>query len=113
MIKKLIFEISKLINCEYELGIWSEINSFMEYYEESISDYALNYLKDEQSFYLDIKMKNFTEDEVNDIFKLLVQYIEYSNATFYVREKNLDTIKYYLLSLIDEEKGVFIQINFS
>lgn len=38
-----IFNLAESLNCEYEVGLWSEINSFFEYQEDNISSFELKF----------------------------------------------------------------------
>lgn len=56
-----VFNLAKTLNCEYEVGLWSEINSFFEYQEDSISSFDLKFQKEGKvinNYYsLDVNMK--------------------------------------------------------
>ncbi|EIS4928833.1 hypothetical protein L0903_000873 [Listeria innocua] len=56
-----VFNLAKSLNCEYEVGLWSEINSFFEYQEDNISSFDLKFQKEGKKinnyFSLDVNMK--------------------------------------------------------
>ncbi|MBC1987238.1 hypothetical protein HCJ71_08100 [Listeria sp. FSL L7-0478] len=109
-----IFNLAKSLNCEYEVGLRSEINSFFEYQEDSISSFDLKFQKEGKvinNYYsLDVNMKNFSYQAAQSLFHQLVQFIEYKSATFYTQEKRATDIMIYLLSATSEGKGFLLQL---
>ncbi|MBC1969887.1 hypothetical protein IA831_08265 [Listeria marthii] len=109
-----IFNLAKSLNCEYEVGLWSEINSFFEYQEDSISSFDLKFQKEGKTinnyFSLDVNMKNFSYQAAQSLFHQLVQFIEYKSATFYIQEKRATDLRIYLLSATSENKGFLLQL---
>ncbi|EAF3074219.1 TPA: hypothetical protein LWH10_001336 [Listeria innocua] len=109
-----IFNLAESLNCEYEIGLWSEINSFFEYQEDNISSFDLKFQKegkDINNYYsLDVNMKNFSYQAAQNLFHQLVQFIEYKSATIYIQEKRATDITIYLLSATSENKGFLIQM---
>ncbi|EUJ23388.1 hypothetical protein PGRAN_08504 [Listeria grandensis FSL F6-0971] len=114
MDKNDLFKLARSINCEYEVGIWSEINSFFDYQEASISNFDLKFEKEDKVinnyFSLDVEMKNFDFQSAHSMFHLLVQFIEYRSATFYVQEKSNTEVRMYLLSATPDNKGFLLQM---
>ncbi|ECB9805784.1 hypothetical protein FL859_03090 [Listeria monocytogenes] len=108
-----IFNLAESLNCEYEIGLWTEINSFFEYQEDSISSFDLKFQKegkDINNYYsLDVNMKNFSYQSAQSLFHQLVQFIEYKSATIYTQEKRATDIMIYLLSATSEGKGFLLQ----
>ncbi|MBC2012529.1 hypothetical protein HCB13_06555 [Listeria marthii] len=109
-----IFNLAKSLNCEYEVGLWSEINSFFEYQEDNISSIDLKFQKEGKTinnyFSLDVNIKNFSYQAAQSLFHQLVQFIEYKSATFYTQEKRATDILIYLLSATSENKGFLLQL---
>ncbi|EAF5665927.1 hypothetical protein ACKTFP_001961 [Listeria innocua] len=109
-----VFNLAKSLNCEYEVGLWSEINSFFEYQEDNISSFELKFQKEGKKinnyFSLDVNMKNFSYQAAQSLFHQLVQFIEYKSATIYTQEKRATDITLYLLSANSENKGFLIQL---
>ncbi|EIS8276665.1 hypothetical protein L0388_000416 [Listeria monocytogenes] len=109
-----IFNLAESLNCEYEIGLWSEINSFFEYQEDSISSFDLKFQKEGKvinNYYsLDVNMKNFSYQAAQSLFRQLVQFIEYQSATIYTQEKSAADITIYLLSATSENKGFLMQL---
>lgn len=109
-----VFNLAKSLNCEYEVGLWSEINSFFEYQEDNISSFELKFQKEGKKinnyFSLDVNMKNFSCQAAQSLFHQLVQFIEYKSTTFYTQEKRATDMMIYLLSATSENKGFLIQM---
>ncbi|EHF3619794.1 hypothetical protein JSO10_001747 [Listeria innocua] len=109
-----VFNLAKSLNCEYEVDLWSEINSFFEYQEDNISSFELKFQKEGKKinnyFSLDVNMKNFSYQAAQSLFHQLVQFIEYKSATIYTQEKRATDITIYLLSATSENKGFLIQL---
>ncbi|KNB73159.1 hypothetical protein [Brevibacillus reuszeri] len=108
MDKQLLLEIAKSINCEYEIGIWSETTDFLER-QKNISFFEIKY--NEGHFQLNIKLSNFNLNEVKSIFTSLVRFLEY-NSTLYVREDKDSSIEYYFLSSMLNKKGFLFHVIF-
>ncbi|EAA0350023.1 hypothetical protein EK33_08620 [Listeria monocytogenes] len=61
-----IFNLAESLNCEYEIGLWTEINSFFEYQEDSDNPCFCIIIKD----YTDFLKKDIESKEiVMEIFK--------------------------------------------
>jgi len=110
MDKSQLLKLSKSVRCDYDIGVWSEINSFIEYQGEKISDFTLSYNKIEKYYDLKILMFKFDEQEAQNIFHRLVEFIEYKGATFYTKEENDDSIEYFFLSSSRSYKGLLLRI---
>lgn len=110
MDKNQLLELAQSINHEYELGIWSEINAFMGYNNKKISDFILSFSELEQCFFLKILMVDYKD--ASSIFLKLVEFIEYKNATFYIREKSDHGIEYFVLSSMNSKKGFLLRVEF-
>ena len=113
MNRELLLELAKSINTEYESGIWFELNSYLEYEESKIITYDLKFEEERKCFILEIKLKECNKIDIDDFFKGLVRFIEYKDSTFYVRCVEQDSIDYFLLSTMDSEKGVFLELIFN
>jgi hypothetical protein len=107
-----LLKMAQSVNCEYEPGIRSEIDSFIEYQNEKISDFILNFNKSDKCFCLKILMTDYEDEKIQTIFQKLVEFIEYKSATFYIREENDYSIEYFLLSSSKAQKGVLLHIEF-
>ncbi|EAE1341134.1 hypothetical protein EP41_03445 [Listeria monocytogenes] len=109
-----IFNLAESLNCEYEIGLWTEINSFFDYQEDNISSFDLKFQKEGKvinNYYsLDVNMKNFSYQAAQSLFHQLVQFIEYKSATIYTQEKSAADITIYLLSATSENKGFLMQL---
>ncbi|MUG46443.1 hypothetical protein [Paenibacillus woosongensis] len=108
MNKDVLLELSKDLNTEYEIGIWSETTDFFER-QDNIVDSSINY--NDKQYNIVIKLKEFNLNAVKTIFASLVRFIEY-NSTFYVREDKKDSFVYYLLSSTDSKKAFLFYIVF-
>lgn len=109
MDKETLLKIAKGLNCEYEIGLVSEINDFLEC-QENVSDFKLSY--NGTYFLLKIGLKEFGLMESKTIFSLLVSFIEYT-STFYVREDFEEYIEYTLLSAMRSKKAFLCTIIFN
>lgn len=107
MNKDTLLKLSKTLNCEYEIGIWSETTDFLE--RQDIENFSVKYT--DGQFNIVIKLKEFDLYAVKDIFSSLVRFIEYK-STFYVREDKQYSIEYYMLSAIDSEKAFLLHVVF-
>lgn len=112
MSKEELLSLAKSIDCEYTIGIWSEIDSFLEYESEKIMDSSMTYNDCERSFYLKLKMNEFNPDGIDELFKKLVRFLEYNHATFYVKDNIGETVEYYLLSATRDRKGFLLKTIF-
>lgn len=108
MDNKTLLEMSSHLNCEYEIGLTSEINDFLEN-EYNVSSFDLSY-KD-NCFILTVFLKEFNLVKSKEIFSSLVSFIEY-NSTFYVREDFNDYIEYLLLSSMKSKKAFLCKVKF-
>ncbi|RKN71856.1 hypothetical protein [Paenibacillus ginsengarvi] len=108
MNKDILLKLSKTLNTEYEIGIWSETTDFFER-QNSIADFSVNY--NDNQFNVAIKLKEFSLNGAKTIFALLVRFVEYQ-STFYVREDKENSVEYYLLSSTDNKKAFLFHIVF-
>jgi hypothetical protein len=106
MDKEILLDISKKINCEYEVGIWSEINHFLEQ-NENVKEFTVNYL--ENHFRVEVNLKDFNLNSTKKLFSSLLMFLEY-NSAFYVRDEKDGCIEYYLLSSMKSNKGFMSHI---
>lgn len=106
MNKDILLELSRNLDTEYEIGIWSETRDLLER-QDNITDFSINY--DEGQYNIVIELKEFDLHEAKSVFTSLVQFIEY-NSTFYVRENKKDSFIYYLLSSMDNKKAFLCYI---
>lgn len=108
MKNEILLEISKTLNCEYEIGIWSETTDFLER-QESITEFSIKY--NDGQYNVPIMLKEYDLNTAKTIFSALVRFIEYQ-STFYVREDRLDSIEYYLLSSTKDDRAFLFHIVF-
>jgi len=108
MNKNDLLQLAKQMNCEYEPGLTSEINDFLER-QKNISKFDLKYC--ENHFTINIKLKGYNLYEVRNVFSELVGFIEYT-STFYIREEYEDKIEYLLLSSLSNKKAFMCKIIF-
>ena len=113
MNKESLLQLATTINCEYESGVWVELNALMEYNEDIIKEYNLTFDDNLNSFHLNVKMKDSNKDGIETFFKSFVEFMEYGDATFYIKEEYDKHIDYYFLSTMDTEKGMLIIVSFS
>ncbi|AWV32377.1 hypothetical protein [Paenibacillus odorifer] len=106
MNKDVLLELSKNLNAEYEIGIWSETTDFFER-QDNIADFSVKY--DDGQYNIVIKLKEFNLNAAKTIFASLVRFIEYK-STFYVREDKKDSFVYYLLSSTDSKKAFLFYV---
>ena len=85
MNREILLELSKTVNTEYKISIWSELNSFFEYHDDKIADLSVDY--NEDYFNVEIQLKEFNLNMTKTVFTLLVEFFEYGYSTFYVRGK--------------------------
>jgi hypothetical protein len=109
MNKETLFDVSKALNCEYEIGIWSEVDDFLER-QEGVSKFLIKYHNGQYN--VNVTLKEFIPNEAVTIFDSLVRFIEYSKSTFYVRESMQSSIEYYLLSSTADKKAFLMHIMF-
>ena len=101
------------IDCSYEIGIWVEIDSFMEYREDQIIERNITYSQKDEQYKIVVKLKDYSIEQAKKFFKELVDFIEYKGATYYQRMVLDNEINYYLLSEMDSHKGFFIELTIS
>ncbi|MDF2487091.1 MAG: hypothetical protein K0R46_3259 [Herbinix sp.] len=109
MDKEKLLDVSKTLNCEYEIGIWSETDDFLER-QEGVSKFSIKY--DNGQYNVNITLKDFNPSEAVTVFDSLVKFIEYSKSTFYVRDNKQSSIEYYLLSSTVDKKAFLMHIIF-
>jgi hypothetical protein len=109
MDKNCLYSLAEAVNCEYELGVTSEINDFLNNHD-NVYEFNLNY--SENRYNLLVKLKEYDVIEANLVFTSLVCFIEYS-ATFYIREEYDDRIEYILLSVMTSKKGFLCKVTFT
>ncbi|AIQ14923.1 hypothetical protein [Paenibacillus durus] len=107
MDKDTLLELSKKLNTEYEIGIWSETTDFFE--RQDIVNSSVKY--SEGQYNIVIKLKEFNLSAAKTIFASLVRFIEYK-STFYVREDTESSFEYYLLSSTDNKKAFLFHVVF-
>ncbi|NQX64635.1 hypothetical protein HQN90_00705 [Paenibacillus alba] len=107
-----ILTMAQGLNCDYEIGIWSEANSFFKNREE-IDVYETHYEKNKQLYDIAVKLKKYNLYEVKEVFASFVRFIEYAYFTFYIRTDFEHQIEYVLLSAMKSGKGILIKIKFS
>ncbi|WP_159888728.1 hypothetical protein [Paenibacillus puerhi] len=108
MNKDVLLELSKTLNTEYEIGVWSETTDFFER-QDNIADFSVKF--NENQFNIVIKLKEFSLNATKTMFASLVRFVEYK-STFYVREDKESSIEYYLLSSTDNKKAFLFHIVF-
>ncbi|EPI03571.1 hypothetical protein D920_00294 [Enterococcus faecalis 13-SD-W-01] len=101
------------IDCSYESGIWIEIDSFLEYREDIILEKKVKFLEKEEQYQVSVRLKEYSIRLGNNFFKDLVDFIEYTGATLYMRETFDTEEKYYILSETVEHKGFFLELTIS
>ncbi len=106
MNKDNLLELSKNLDTEYEIGIWSETRDLLER-QDNITDFSIKYA--EGQYNIIIKLQDLNLHAAKTLFTLLVQFIEY-DSTFYVREDKKDSFVYYLLSSMDSKKAFLCYI---
>lgn len=108
MTKDVLIELSKTLNTEYEIGIWSETTDFFER-QDNIENSSVKY--NEGQYNIVIKLKEFNLNAAKTIFGSLVRFVEYK-STFYVREDKENSFEFYLLSSTDSKKAFLFHILF-
>lgn len=108
MNKETIFQLAKTLDCEYEIGIWSEATDFIER-QENVCDFTVTYR--DGLYQITIELAEFGFAEVKSLFSSLVSFLEYT-STIYTREDSSDSIGYYLLSSTKDQKAFLCQILF-
>lgn len=101
------------IDCSYEVGVWVEIDSFMEYREDQIIERNITYSQKDEQYKIVVKLKDYSIEQAQNFFKEFVDFIEYGGATFYKRIFLDNEINYYLLSEMDSHKGLFVKLTIS
>ncbi|MBH5318325.1 hypothetical protein I6N90_10945 [Paenibacillus sp. GSMTC-2017] len=105
-----LFKISDLLDCKYEVGIWSEANNFLQR-QEIISEFTLEFNKDEEIYIVSIMLSEYSLKNVKDIFYSFVRFIEY-DSTFYIKEDSERTTKYSFVSATKDRQAFLFQITF-
>lgn len=98
------------IDCSYEIGVWVEIDSFMEHWEDQIIKKNVTYSQKDEQYKIIVRLKEDSIKQSYIFFKELVDFIEYRGATFYKRIVLDNEIKYYLISETDGHKGLFVEL---
>ena len=79
-------EFKEGVDCSYEIGIWSELNSFMEYNSDKIAKYKNNYLKSEEKYLVEINLKNYCKEDALGLFHKIAVFLEYNYLTIYTKQ---------------------------
>ncbi|HCN75528.1 hypothetical protein ACWN83_07760 [Pseudolactococcus plantarum] len=98
------------VDCSYEIGIWSEIESFMAYNNKKVVKYKNNYLENEEKYLLEISLKDYSKENALNLFHKLVLFLEYNCLTLYTKEFYEDRTVFNLFSKSLDNFGFFIEI---
>jgi hypothetical protein len=109
MDKQTLLKIAEQLNCEYEIGLTSEINDFLEN-QSNVNSFHLSY--EDNYFKVSIRLKEFGLTESKLLFSSLACFIEYT-STFYVREDFEDYFEYTLLSSMRSKKAFLCRVIFT
>lgn len=86
------------VDCSYELGIWSEINSFIEYNNRLFFEHETNFSEIEEKYVIEINMNEYSIENANNLFKKLVSFLEYNHLTYYEKACFEDNTEYAFFS---------------
>lgn len=107
-----IFTMAQGLKCDYEIGIWSEANSFFKD-SKDVDVFKFHYDESAKLYEIEVKLKEYNLHKVKGVFASFVQFIEYSCFTLYKRTDYENEIEYVLLSAMESGKGLLIIIKFS
>lgn len=105
-----LLKISESLNCEYEIGIWSEANNFLQR-QKHINDFTLKFNNDEEMYIASIMLREYNVNNVKEIFTSFVRFLEY-DSTFYTREDAERSTQYYFVSATKNKTAFLFHITF-
>ena len=103
-------ELKEGVDCSYEIGIWSELNSFMEYNSDKIAKYKNNYLKSEEKYLVEINLKNYCKEDALGLFHKIAVFLEYNYLTIYTKQFFEEKIVFNLFSKSLSSLGFHVEI---
>lgn len=103
-------ELKEGVDCSYEIGIWSELNSFMDYNSNEIAKYKNNYLKSEEKYLIEISLKKYSKENALELFHKLAIFLEYNYLTVYTKQFFEKKIVFNLFSKSLSSLGFHVEI---
>ena len=103
-------ELKEGVDCSYEIGIWSELNSFMDYNSNEIAKYKNNYLKSEEKYLIEISLKKYSKENALELFHKLAIFLEYNYLTVYTKQFFEEKIVFNLFSKSLNNLGFHVEI---
>ena len=103
-------EFKEGVDCSYEIGRGSEVNSFMDYNSNEIAKYKNNYLKSEEKYLIEISLKKYSKENALELFHKLAIFLEYNYLTVYTKQFFEKKIVFNLFSKSLNNLGFHVEI---
>ena len=103
-------ELKEGVDCSYEIGIWSELNSFMDYNSNEIAKHKNNYLNSEEKYLIEISLKKYSKENALELFHKLAIFLEYNYLTVYTKQFFEKKIVFNLFSKSLNNLGFHVEI---
>lgn len=110
MLETIFKEFAERVSYGIDTGVSIEIKDFFEG-NENVKQYILE-VADGKKYKISVKLKTYNIQEVKKIFSDFLHFVEYSGASFYVRKTNIECIEYFLLSVDNDDQGLYCHLIF-
>lgn len=110
MLKKIIDDLKKEINLITDIGLDIEMKDILKN-DKNIEKFEINSEENKQ-YIINIKVKEFNKNRINNLFIELFTFIKYSDINFYTRSIIEDKIIYEFISAKENMTGYYCNIIF-
>ncbi len=91
------------LKCSTDPGISIELKDCLES-DDNIAEYRIEITED-QYYRVTAELKEFGVQQAKKSFLNVLHFIEYAGGTFYIRQKDIDCVKYQMVSSTDNNRG--------
>lgn len=110
MFWKIIDEISGQLEISIEPGISIEIKDFYEG-NKDVNNFNVEIIE-EKKYKITVELKKYSLQVVKKIFSSFLNFIQYSDMSFYLRIDKVEEIQYTLITGKENKKGIYCEIIF-
>ncbi|MEW9698622.1 hypothetical protein [Paenibacillus sp. SI8] len=111
MDKTTLSNFAKDVDCTYDLGLWSEINSFHKN-ELNVDSFNVSFNREINAYELNVRLKLWNIVEIKKLLHDLLIFVEFKD-TMYIQEELKNEIKYCILSKNKSNKGFLLKITYA